>query len=309
MGTSRARWTGWARRPRRASSSWSAAVPSSTSMSSVWLARVKLSIVSARSSLPRLDRDEVVADPLDLAEQVARDHDRDAELLADPRDQLEHRVPARRVEAVGRLVEQQQPRVAREGLGELDPLLHAGGVGADLPVALLVQADVAQRLGGPLPGGGRREAGHAAHVRDELGRRDVRRQAVVLGHVADELPDLHRRPSDAVVAEHLRHALRGLKQAEEDLDQGRLARAVGADQAGDAGREGDGQARERGDAARVDLGQRGGLDDRAGAPRRRGMGSHGAQRARAPARPRPPRAVISRRSRAAPVSFAGYSLG
>jgi hypothetical protein len=88
-----------------------------------------------------------------------------------------------------------------------------------VPVALLVQADVAQRLGGALPGGGRRQAGHAPHVRDELGRRDVGGQAVVLGHVTDQLPDLHP-VLDAVVAEDLRHALRGLEQAEQDLDQG-----------------------------------------------------------------------------------------
>ena len=41
-----------------------------------------------------------------------------------------------------------------EGLGQLDPLLHAGRVAADRPVALLVQADVAQHLGGALAGGG-----------------------------------------------------------------------------------------------------------------------------------------------------------
>ena len=41
-----------------------------------------------------LDRDQAVADPLDLAQQVGGDHDRDAELDADPLDQLKHRVPA-----------------------------------------------------------------------------------------------------------------------------------------------------------------------------------------------------------------------
>jgi len=70
------------------------------------------------------------------------------------------------------------------------------------------------------------------------------------------------------VAEDLRHALRGLKQAEKDLDQGRLAGAVGADEPGYPGREGHGQAGQGGDAARIDLRERGGLDDRAGLPRR-----------------------------------------
>src|SRR5580698_4705066 len=153
----------------------------------------------------RLDGDQVIADPLDLAEQVRGDHDRDAELLADRRDQLEHGVAAGGVEPIGRLIEQHQPRIADQRLGELYPLLHAGRVAADLAVPLLVQADVPQRLGGALPGRGGRQPGHAAHVRDELGRRDVRRQAVVLGHVADELADPHA-VLDAVQAEHLRHA-------------------------------------------------------------------------------------------------------
>ena len=68
------------------------------------------------------------------------------------RTSAEHLVAAGRVEAVGRLVEQQQPRVVDERLGELDPLLHAGRVAADRAVALLVQPDVAQHLGRPLAG-------------------------------------------------------------------------------------------------------------------------------------------------------------
>ena len=79
--------------------------------------------------------------------------DRDPELGAGPPDEREHLVAAGRVEAVGRLVEQQQPRVVDERLGELDPLLHAGRVAADRAVALLVQPDVAEDLGGPLAGG------------------------------------------------------------------------------------------------------------------------------------------------------------
>ena len=102
----------------------------------------------------------VVADPLELAEQVGGDQHRDAEVLADPLHQAEHVVAGRRVEAVGRLVEQHQPRVVGERLRELGALLHAGGVAAHRPVALLGQADVAQHLGGPLAGGDPGQAGH-----------------------------------------------------------------------------------------------------------------------------------------------------
>jgi hypothetical protein len=165
----------------------------------------------------RLDRHQVVADPLDLAQQVRGDHDRHAELGTDPGDQLQHRVAARRVEPDGRLVEQQHPGVADQRLGQLDPLLHAGRVGADLPVPLLVQPDVPQRLRGPLLGRGRRQPGHPAQVRDELGGGDVGGQAVVLGHISGQRPDLLAVPL-AVRAEHPGLAAGGLEQAEQDLD-------------------------------------------------------------------------------------------
>ena len=101
----------------------------------------------------------------------------------------EHLVAPGRVEAVRRLVQEEEARVVDERLGELDALLHAGRVAADRPIALLVEADVAEDVGRPLPrraGGQPRDAGHVAH---ELGGADVRRQAVVLGHVADQLAD------------------------------------------------------------------------------------------------------------------------
>ena len=138
---------------------------------------------------PAVEDDDVVADPLQLAEQVGGHQDRDAELGADPADQRQHVVARGRVEAVGRLVEQHQPRVVDERLGELGPLLHAGGVAADRAVALLGQPDVAQHVGGALARGGVGQPGHLAHVDDQVAGGDVGRQAVVLGHVADERAD------------------------------------------------------------------------------------------------------------------------
>ena len=176
------------------------------------------------------------------------------------RTSAEHLVAAGRVEAVGRLVEQQQPRVVDERLGELDPLLHAGRIAADRAVALLVQPDVAEDLGGPLAGGRARQARHPRHVGDEVGGRGVGRQAVVLGHVADELAD--RRALGAHVEAHDRRvARRRLEEPEQDLDERALAGAVGADEADDPGLELEGQAVERDDAARVALGQAGEGDE------------------------------------------------
>ena len=137
----------------------------------------------------------MVADPLDLAEEVRRDDDGDPELGAGPVDELEHLVAAGRVEAVRRLVEQEQTWVVDERLGELDPLLHAGRVAADRAVALLVQPDVAEDLGGPLAGGRPRQPGDQGQVRDEVGGGRVGRKAIVLGHVAHELADRRSRAS------------------------------------------------------------------------------------------------------------------
>ena len=100
-----------------------------------------------------IDRDEVIADPLDLAEQVAGDDDGDPELGAGPPDERQHLVASGRVEAVRRFIEQQQPRIVDERLGQLHALLHAGRIAADRPVALLVQADVTEDLGRSLAGG------------------------------------------------------------------------------------------------------------------------------------------------------------
>ena len=204
--------------------------------------------------LPGIDRHEVRAHPLDLAEQVAREDDRDPELRAGSPDEVEHLVAAGRIEPVRRLVEEQQPRVVDERLGQLDPLLHAGRIAADRPVALLVQADVAQHLGGPLAGSGPWQAGHLRHVPDEVGRRRLGREAVVLRHVADELADLRAVGADVEVHD-LRRAGGRLEEPEQELEHRALAGAVGADEADDPGLELEGQGVERGDAVAVALGQ------------------------------------------------------
>ena len=89
---------------------------------------------------------------------------------------------------------------------------------------------------------------------------DVGRKAVVLGHVADELPD--RRALRAHVEAHDRRvAGRRLEEPEQDLDERALAGAIGADQADDPGLQLEGQAVERDDAARVVPGQAGQGDE------------------------------------------------
>ena len=202
----------------------------------------------------RVDGHQVVAHALDLAEQVAGHDDGDAELRAGALDELEHLVPAGRVKAVGGLVEQEQAWVLDERLGQLDALLHARRVAAHGPVALLEQAHVPQHVGGALPRRGTRQARHARHVVDEVGGRDVGRQAVVLGHVADALPDGHAVASHVQVEDPCRSP-RGVEEAQEDLDERRLAGPVGAHQADDAWVDREGQVVERLDPTGVALGE------------------------------------------------------
>jgi hypothetical protein len=192
---------------------------------------------------------------------MAGHHGGDPELGPGALHEVEHLVASRRIEAVGGLVEQQELRVVNQRLRQLDPLLHAGGVAADGPVTLLVEPHVAQHLRGPLPRRGGGEAGHAAHVGHELGGGGIGREAVVLGQVAHELADL--RPLARDVQAHYRCGpRRRVDEAQQDLEQGALAGAVGADQPDDAGLHLEVQRVERGDVLAVALGEVSGLDER-----------------------------------------------
>jgi hypothetical protein len=91
-------------------------------------------------------------------------------------------------------------------------------------------------------------------VADEIGRRGVGREAVVLGHVPDELADDRALLLDVEI-HHGRPSRGRLEQPQEDLEQRALARAVGADEADDPGLELEGQPVERHDAAWVSAGE------------------------------------------------------
>ena len=63
------------------------------------------------------------------------------------RTSAEHVVAGGRIETVGRLVEEHQPGIVHERLGQLRALLHAGRVATHRAVALLGEADVAEYVG------------------------------------------------------------------------------------------------------------------------------------------------------------------
>ncbi len=135
-----------------------------------------------------------------------------------------------------------------ERLGQLDALPHAGGVAADRAVALLEQPHVPEDLGGPLACRRAREAGHLRQVGHELRGRDVGRQDVVLGHVADLLADPRPFPHD-VETEDRRRAVRGPKEPEQDPQERALAGPVRPDEPDHARFDGDREGVEREDPA------------------------------------------------------------
>ena len=83
---------------------------------------------------------------VDLAEQVAGHHHRHAEPAGQGADELPHLLDARRIQAVGGLVQDQQLRPAQQGPGDPQPLLHTQGVAPHRPVGSVVQLQLLQRL-------------------------------------------------------------------------------------------------------------------------------------------------------------------
>ena len=80
-------------------------------------------------------------DLLDLAEQVARNEQGGAVRFGQAAEQGAHVANAFGIEAVGRLVEDQQPRAAEQGAGDRQPLAHAERIAADALAAGAGQVD------------------------------------------------------------------------------------------------------------------------------------------------------------------------
>ena len=101
-------------------------------------------------------------------------------------------MPAGRVQAVGRLVEQQQLRIVHQRGGQLQPLQVAGRVFFQPAIAQLAQADVVEHLVGAAAGVAMRHAVQVAGEGDELDALEHRHDGGGLGHVADAAAQLGR---------------------------------------------------------------------------------------------------------------------
>ena len=111
--------------------------------------------------------DRTRSQSLDLFEHVAGD-DHALALVAQPLDQL-HQVEALvGVEAVEGLVEEEHLRVVHQGLGHLDPLAHALGVGGQQALVVRFELHRGQGLACRLPG-----VGHAVEDAGQLSARAI----------------------------------------------------------------------------------------------------------------------------------------
>ena len=100
-------------------------------------ARRSLERTLGHEPAPVEDRDSV-ADPLDVRQDVGREHD--GRLAAKAGDQLEEVTPALRIERADRLVEEHDRRSMEQGLGDPEALAHPARPAADPALASGSQA-------------------------------------------------------------------------------------------------------------------------------------------------------------------------
>ena len=139
-------------------------------------------------------------------------------------------VAAARIQARGRLVEEQHPWAGQQARGDVEPAAHAAGVGPGGPVGRLSQVEPLEQLAGAaacvLAGHVEQTAEHLqvlAPGQELVDRRELPRQA---DQVADSASLAHD-----VVAQDLRAPRIGRQQRGQNANQRGLARPVRAQQA------------------------------------------------------------------------------
>ena len=161
---------------------------------------------------------------VDLTEQMAGYHHRHAKLLGQAADQLPHLLDARRVQAVGGFIQDQQPRKAQQGGGQPQPLLHPQGIMGHFFAFLAVQPHDLQHFPDVL-------FGRAPQGLDDA-QIFFSRQVPIIAGALDQAADLAQQ-LDAVVglhrfAENRYRARRGLGQAQDHFERSGFACPVGA---------------------------------------------------------------------------------
>ena len=182
-----------------------------------------------RHDLPVVDDGDAVA-VLRLVHVVRGEENGDVLALLEVVDVLPDGRPGLRVESHGRLVEEQHAGRVQQSAGDLQPALHAARVGGHLGLPAVPQVHHVEY---ELHPGVQLGPWHAVQVGVEaqvLLAGEVAVERRVLEHQADVAP--YRVPlPDHVMPGHPRAPRGGVREGAQDLDRGRLARAVGPEEA------------------------------------------------------------------------------
>ncbi len=159
-----------------------------------------------------------------------------------------------RIETGGRLIHDDETRIAGDRLGDSEPLQHAPGVPLDLATGGVGKIDPFQQLPGQLPAGlpFRLDALEPQQVIQHLLAGELRVHSELLRQVAELLPHLGRLLDDVDAVQP--DAARGrLQQPGDDPHQRRLPRPVGAEKTEHALAHIEVDALQRGDRAGIDF--------------------------------------------------------
>ena len=218
----------------RARGSAASASPSMrATMTSVPIAALELGGRALGDEAAGVDDADAVGELVGLLEVLRGEEDGHPELVVEPPHLLPHAGAADRVEAGGRLVEEQHVGVVHQRGGEVEAAPHAARVGVDAAVERVAEVDELAELDEPLSISSLRAArradpaGGAARCRSASGR--ARRPAArrrCAGAPASGRSAMSRPATSACPP-------RRREQRAEHLDGGRLAGAVGAEEAVD----------------------------------------------------------------------------
>ena len=118
-----------------------------------------------------VDDPDPVGQGVGLLEVLGGEEHGHALVVGQPRDLLPERAAALRVQAGGRLVQEQDPGRVHERQRQVEPALHSARVAADATVGRLGQPDaLEQRLGAPPSLGGRQSLQRGLEHGDARGR-------------------------------------------------------------------------------------------------------------------------------------------
>ena len=187
--------------------------------------------VPSATSLPPGDDPDPVGELVGLLQVLGGEEDGGA-LVVQLRDLLPDRLAADRVEAGGRLVEEEDRGLVNQRRGEVEAAAHAARVGADAPVGGLRQPDAVEQRVAELAAPAR---GHGVQRRLQVDQLAAGHQGVERG-LLERDPDLAphgARVRGDVVPRDDGPAARGRQQRGQHPHRGRLAGAVGAEEAVD----------------------------------------------------------------------------